>query len=322
MIDPQLKVYRYVQPSTGLTAYFCEEELAQQHDPASWRQQEMVTSANGPLQLSGRRAAEMGVAWKLVDNFEEFKQAYGLEKNPAMVEPGWVDYLVDALTTDGARMFLLVMGFVGLYLEIHSPGIGAGAFISLVAFLLYFWAQHLKGTAQVLEVLLFLAGMFCLALEIFVIPGFAIFGLGGGLMIIASLVLASQTFVIPANEYQLEQLRDSFLVLGGAMVSCIVAAAVMRRFLPSAPVFNRMMLQPPTSEEVQAISHRESLANYSHLLDQQGIATTPLMLSGKARFGDELVDVVSAGEAIDRGTPVIVVEVSGNRVVVRSVQEG
>jgi membrane-bound serine protease (ClpP class) len=219
-------------------------------------------------------------------------------------------------------MFLLVMGFVGLYLELHSPGIGAGAFIALVAFLLYFWAQHLKGTAQVLEVLLFLAGMFCLALEIFVIPGFAIFGFGGGLMIIASLVLASQTFVIPANEYQLEQLRDSLLVLGGATVSCIVVATVMRRLLPRAPVFNRMMLQPPSSEEMEALSHRESLANYAHLLGREGVATTSLMLSGKARFGDELVDVVAVGEAIDRGTPVTVVEVSGNRVVVRPVREG
>src|SRR5262249_24512889 len=160
---------------------------------------------------------------------------YGLEKNPAMVEPGWVDYLVDALTTDGARMFLLVMGFVGLYLEIHSPGVGVGAFIALLAFLLYFWAQHLRGTAQVLEVLLFLAGMFCVALEIFVLPGFAIFGLGGGLMIIASLVLASQTFIVPANDYQLEQLRNSMLVLGGATLGCILMATVLRRMLPRAP---------------------------------------------------------------------------------------
>ncbi len=322
MVDPQLKVYRYIQPSTGLTEYFCEEELAQQRDPGSWKQQELVTGSSGPLMLSGRRAAELGVAWKLVDNFDGFKQAYGLEKNPAMVEPGWVDYLVDALTTDGARMFLLVMGFVGLYLEIHTPGFGAGAFIALVAFMLYFWAQHLKGTAQVLEVLLFLAGMLCMVLEIFVIPGFGIFGLGGGLLIIASLVLASQTFIIPANEYQLGQLRDSLLVLGGAALGCLMMAAVMRRLLPNAPVFSRMMLHPPTMEEAEAISHRESLADYAHLLGSEGVAATRLMLSGKARFGDKLVDVVAAGEPIDRGTPITVVEVSGNRVVVRPVHEG
>jgi membrane-bound ClpP family serine protease len=140
-------------------------------------------------------------------------------------------------------------------------------------------------------------------------------------MIIASLVLASQTFVIPANEYQLEKLRNSLLVLGGAAVGSVIAAATMRRFLPHTPVFNRMMLAPPSSEEAEAISHREALADFQHLLGQTGVAATRLILSGKARIGDQLVDVMADGEAIDRGTPVTVVEVTGSRVVVRSVRE-
>ncbi len=82
-------------------------------------------------------------------------------------------------------------------------------------------------------------------------------------------------------------------------------------------MLNRMMLEPPSSEEIEALSHRESLADFTHLLGHEGITTTRLMLSGKAKFGDELVDVVAIGDAIDRGTPVVVVEVSGSRVIVR-----
>jgi membrane-bound serine protease (ClpP class) len=41
-----------------------------------------------------------------------------------------------------------------------------------------------------------------------------------------------------------------------------------------------------------------------------------LRLSGKARFGEETLDVVSRTEYIDRGTPVRVVEVEGIRIVV------
>ena len=37
-------------------------------------------------------------------------------------------------------------------------------------------------------------------LEIFVIPGFGIFGLGGGAMVMMSLVLASQILVMPRSE--------------------------------------------------------------------------------------------------------------------------
>src|SRR5690606_27895382 len=101
----------------------------------------------------------------------------------------------------------------------------------------------------------------------------------------------------------------------------IVTAILIRRFLPHTPVLNRMLLAPPSGAELEELSNRESLADFRHLMGQQGVASTPLMLSGKARFGEMLVDVMADGEAIDRGTPVVVVEVSGSRVVVRSVQE-
>ena len=51
-----------------------------------------------------------------------------------------------------------------------------------------------------------------------------------------------------------------------------------------------------------------------------GTTSTQLTPGGKARFGDQLVDVMADGEAIDRGTPVKVVEVQGSRVLVRRVE--
>ena len=59
-----------------------------------------------------------------------------------------------------------------------------------------------------LEIVLFLVGVACLVLEVFIIPGFGIFGLGGGVMVLASLVLASQTFVLPATSGEVRELRD------------------------------------------------------------------------------------------------------------------
>ena len=320
MIDPELKVYRYTQKATGLIAYMCDEEAAHLPDPSAWTKGELISGAGGPLQLSGRKAEEMGLDWTVIDSPEKLTTVFHLEHDLAPLSPGWADYLIDALTSEGARMVLLIMLFVGVYLELHSPGVGVGGFVALLAAILYFWSQHMQGNPVMLEILLFLAGALCLGIEIFVIPGMAIFGLGGGLLIIASLVLASQTFVIPANDYQLGKLRDSMVVLGGAAFGSIAAAAAMRRFLPHAPLFNRMMLAPPSGDEMEAISVRESLIDLDHLLGRQGIATTRLVPSGKARFGDQLVDVIAEGEAIDRGTPVEVTDVSGSRVVVRSVR--
>ena len=54
--------------------------------------------------------------------------------------------------------------------------------------------------ADQLEILLFLVGVVCLALELFVFPGFAVFGLSGILLILASVIMASHTFVGPTKD--------------------------------------------------------------------------------------------------------------------------
>jgi membrane-bound serine protease (ClpP class) len=216
-------------------------------------------------------------------------------------------------------VLLLVIGFVGLYLEIHSPGVGVGAFIALVCFVVFFWSRYLGGTAGWLEVLLFMAGVSCILLEIFVIPGFGIFGLGGGAMVLASIILASQTFVIPHDEYQFAQLRNSLLVIAGTGIGILAAGYSLQKWLPHTPYANRMILAPPAEEEAEVIHQREMLLNLTGLLGQHGVTTTPLFPGGKARIGDDVVDVLSDGEVIERGKTVEVVEVRGNKVVVREV---
>ena len=43
--------------------------------------------------------------------------------------------------------------------------------------------------------------------------------------------------------------------------------------------------------------------------------------TGKARFGDAMVDVVAEAEFLDKGTKVEIIEMHGNRVVVKAVEE-
>ena len=51
-------------------------------------------------------------------------------------------------------------------------------------------------------------------------------------------------------------------------------------------------------------------------LGAKGTAVTMLRPSGKGRFGDQLVDVVTAGEFISAETPIIVSQIDGMRVLV------
>jgi len=57
----------------------------------------------------------------------------------------------------------------------------------------------------------------------------------------------------------------------------------------------------------------------SGLNNQTGTAYTDLRPSGKATIGDQRIDVVTEGTMIDKDTPVRVVAVEGNRVVVREI---
>ena len=319
LFDPSTTVTRYRHRASGLVEYFSADELAALPDADQWIAGKPVTRLGEPLRLRAPQAEELGLAQHVVGSFEQFKQIYGLTNDLALAEPGWASTLIDALAAPGVAMVLLVVGFAALYAEIHSPGIGVGGFIAGICFLLYFWSCHLEGTAGWLEVLLFAAGVSCVMLELFVFPGVAIFGLGGGVMILASLILASQTFVLPRNDYQFERVRDSLLTLMGTAVGVVVFGALMRKYLPHAPMLGHMVLEPPSREESDWLSHRESLVDFDDLLGQHGVTTTPLMPSGKARFGGQMIDVIAEGEAIPRGAEVVVTDVHGNRVSVRTV---
>ena len=190
----------------------------------------------------------------------------------------------------------------------------------MLCFVVYFWSQFLHGTAGWLEVLLFVVGVVSVLVEIFVIPGIGIFGLGGGLLIITSIILASQTFVIPRNSYQLEQLPSSLMMVAAAGSGAFLAMVAMRRYLAEAPLLKRLMLPPPDEEDQQQLARREALVDYSYLLNKRGRAVTPLVPAGKAQFGDQVVDVISSGELMERGTDVYVTKVLGNHVYVQGIE--
>jgi membrane-bound serine protease (ClpP class) len=189
----------------------------------------------------------------------------------------------------------------------------------------FFWSRFLGGTAGWLEVVLFLLGLICIALEIFVIPGFGVFGISGGLLVVASLVLASQTFSNPEPNRDFELMAETVGTLALSIIAVIAVGVAISRFLPHIPVFNQMILTPPGMED----GHYEpqlrpdmvdqlaaALVRHS-LVGQRGEAVSMLRPAGKARIGERFVDVVSEGPFIRQGSTVEVIEVAGNRVVVR-----
>jgi len=319
MIDPNLEVFLYKQRGTAQTKYFSAEELAEQVDPTSWIKVERETAPNEQYKVDAVRAKQVGIARDVVDDFEGLKGLYHLEGRLDPIKPNWAYELINALAAQELAWALLFIGGFALMSELMSPGVGIPGFVAGICFLLFFWSQFLHGTAGWLEIVLFVGGITFLALEIFVIPGFGIFGLGGGAMMIVSLVLATQTFVWPRNDYQFGQVPFSIFPVVAMGAGVVAALVLMRHFLPKAPVVSQVVLSPPEGEDLEELSRRESLVDLAHLVGKRGRATTQLTPSGKARFGDELIDVISDGDVIRRGMDVYVVEVQGNRVIVQAI---
>jgi len=315
LVDPRLSVFRATRALGGDVRYLSAEEHDSLPDRDQWsRDNTPLPTASG---ITGQTAEEWGLARTTVQNLDDAKSLLQIEGELIAARPNWALAFVEWLADPRIAGILLFVGWFALMIEVSSPGVGAPGFIAGLCFLLYFWSQFLHGTAGWLEILLFVGGITCLAVELFVLPGMGIFGIGGGLMIIVSIVLASQTFVIPTNSYQIRQFPVSLMMVAAGMAGGLAAIFAIRRFLPDTPYFNRMMLKPPAAEERHELSRRESLAVLDHLHGKRGVSSTPLVPAGKAQFGDDLVDVRSDGEFLPKGTPVVVADVTGNIVVVR-----
>ena len=222
-------------------------------------------------------------------------------------------------------VLLIVMGVAFIYLEAHFPTSLFGI-LSLLCFAVFFWSRFLGGTADGLEIVLFLLGAGCLAMEVFVVPGFGVFGISGILMMLASMIMASQSFgnLEPLEDlYLLSRTMGTFLA---AMVAVGVVGLVLSRFLPHVPLFDGMVLAPPNAPRDEREprldpSWRTAAATgeatpSGDLAGRHGETISLLRPAGKARIDGRVVDVVSNGPFIPEGRSIQVVQVSGNRIVV------
>jgi len=322
MVDPNAEIVQARDSQTGASKLL----LRSQVDLDRGRYQVIQTRKDpgSVLTILAEDAASYGLG-QVVSGGDELKQLYGLGGVAIRVDgPGWVDSLVTILTDPTVSWLLLFVGVFMLVIEFKLPGIGLPAILSALAFLLFFWSHYLSGTADQLEIILFLIGLVCLAMELFVFPGFGVFGMSGILLMLCSIVLASHTFIWPTQDYEYQELGHTLLQVTGMLAAVGGCAMVLARYFPSLPFFNRLVLKPEpwTTVEAEDAQGRPVLEGYESLailIGETGRTTSPLRPTGKARFGNMLIDVTATGVFVEPDNLVEVVDVQGSRVMVKRV---
>jgi membrane-bound serine protease (ClpP class) len=341
MVKPGLDVYHVRNKVTKQDTYMTAEELKNDARPDDWEKLQPqpipeTRGGQGPYLTvkGGARGLELKLAEATVRSPEQLQQRYQImPRRVEILEENWIDSLVYYLHNPWIIGVLFFVGLVGMYLEITSPGVGAGAAVAILCFALYFWSHWAAGTAGVLEIVLFVLGMAFILFELFVTPGFGVPGILGVLMVVVSLVLASQRVTIPTGAEVGEYLLNLRNTLGTLVISVLlflgVAFLLRGRLRGGGRLLSRLVLPPPEPDRPAAADLAASGETPSPVeatgpvvrVGQRGTAATPLRPAGRVRIGDEFLNVVAEqGNFIEAGRTVEVVELHGHVVVVREVR--
>jgi membrane-bound serine protease (ClpP class) len=273
-----------------------------------------LTAQEAAEKINGKPLLADGVA----DSLEDLAQKAGLKGQLVALDPSGFERLAFWITK--LAPLLLLLGIICAYLEFKIPGASLPGVIAAFCFALFFLGHYLAGLAGWEVVALFVLGVVLVLVEImFFAHSTIVFGVVGVFLMLGSLLWAmidrypGETF-LPTGQMIALPLRNLFF----AMLAATVVIMILARYLPSTNLYRRFALMttnPPGPSLAGA--PREFATALALTPGMEGAALTTLRPSGKARFADHIVDVVTEGEFIAADTPVTVIQTDGMRVVVK-----
>jgi membrane-bound serine protease (ClpP class) len=275
-----------------------------------------LTAQEAVERINGKPLLAEGIA----DSVADLVKKAGLKGNLVSVEPSGFERLASWITA--LAPLLLLLGIICAYLEFKIPGVSLPGIIAAICFALFFAGHYLAGLAGWEVVALFVLGVILVLIEVlFFAHSTIVFGVVGVFLMLGALLWAmvdrypGETF-FPTGDQIAVPLRNLFLTLIGAAV----VITILARYLPKTNLYRRfaLMTTNPPGPSLAGVP-REFATALDVTPGMQGTAQTTLRPSGKGRFADHVVDVVTEGEFIAAETPITVTQKDGMRVVVKQV---
>jgi len=250
-----------------------------------------------------------------VDDLPAVIQKLGLSSHPIVTMQITSTEKLARLIAKSAPI-LMMLGFLGIYIEIKTPGFGLPGILGGLCLVLFFWGHHIAGLAGMEDLVLFILGVILLLIEILLIPGFGVAGLLGLSFIFISLV-GAMVRIVPGGPWlpTWDDLEVPIMKTGMALVGTGAGVLLLGKFLPKSRLFGRLTLTSATRADEGYTASPDT----SEWIGKKGMALTDLHPVGAARIDGQRLDVVTSGEYINEGAPLEIIEAHGNRLVVRKV---
>ncbi len=318
MVTQELKVVE-IKPRSQLYAnesyqrFMIEEEFENWNERDKFEKVRTIVREGELLTLTDVEAREYGFALTEIKSFDELKSYFDVRTVIESKTTASEDFL---RFLNAIAPIIIGLGMLGLFIEMKTPGFGLFGILGIAIIGGFFSIKFLVGLADYWEILLFAGGIILVIIEIFIIPGTGLFGIAGILAILSGIFFAGQSFIIPETGYQSDLLIRNFSSIIFSIIGALIAFYFAVKYLHKIPIIRNLILD--TGQNSSELHASAVDIRTDELVGAIGITTTDLRPVGKATIGDELKDVqVSGHDYIEKDTKVIVIETSGNRIIVR-----
>ncbi|WP_460052533.1 NfeD family protein [Spirochaeta dissipatitropha] len=327
MVDSDIKLFETEIDGRGYALPEDEMNILLRQHGMEEDQPRLLIDSGKLLSLTAGEAERLGLSSGSVFSIDELLLARDIQSSVLVeLRPDTADRAIVILSSAVVQSLLILIALVAVFMEVNAPGFGLPGAVAIIAFSLLFGTSALMGTMGSFEIILFLLGLSLLVIEIFVLPGFGIAGIGGLALLSASIILSMQAFVIPDTAWEWDILIRNSRTVGIGLGLGFAAIALLVTFGAKLRLFDRLTLKTFISDTASGRQSTEDhgVGEFSEeglKNGDQGIAISTLRPAGTARFGGKNYSVESISGFLTQGTAVRVAGFRGSVIYVESLED-
>lgn len=279
---------------------------------------EGISEAGSVITFSVSEAQKYGFCEGQYASVQDILDSQGLQDATVIsFEPDSIERIIAFFLNPAVSGFLILIIIGGIYFELQTPGMGFPILASLIAVVLYFIPYYLNGLADHWEIIVFVAGIILLAIELFVIPGFGVFGIMGIICILGGLVLG----MLPNQNFDFDFVPagDLFAALLAVILAALASVGLIFWLTPKVNEWGAFKTITLTGTQQRSEGYTSSFYAET-LIGKTGTVHSRLRPSGRVEIDGEIYDAYSRGDFIDQGEEIMVISTEGTSLKVKKVQ--